>query len=627
LSLACVALASCAEGSTEEQRDDQGSGGGLIGAGGSTSTGGSSIKSDATLTEAGPFAALPPPWLYYADGSTFAYKDKSLGADVKDKFGGAADPANKPELIYPLDKSLHPNNVLLITFQWKQGSAANTVFKIEGTAGSAKFDFYVPCTDAAGQCKYNMPYSEWLDIAARQQATFIVYGTDGAGGAVAASAPITLDFSPEPVMGGLYYWASSIGTIKRATFGASQAVDYISPGDANLGLGDTPCVACHSVSRDGKKIAFSVTSSPDSKGSDAPWGVFVLPTSDLTKPLVSPPMNTGVVMGSFGSNVALNADGSLMAVNGSDKTASPQNPLYLDVRLTNDWRDRSYTAQMGSDVFKPFEIGLLPEWSPDGNTLAVTLASSNGWTGARCFWDHCTCNGTIGLMAWDGVSLNQAVVLVKNAPGHQKDAHFYPTWSPDGKWIAFVSQVGQFDVGDAGSAGNNWGLQSSYDAKNGVLRMVPSDINNAPYTCPGPKCVELYNATQYTWDDALALNGKGSTLPKFAPFAQGDGESLMFITYTSRMDYGFTTGDIRQLWMSAIDVSKITPAADGGSPADPSHVPFWVPYQATDKNVEPYWTKILSCTKDPKGGCQGCVGGETCVTDQFNNCHCEISLK
>jgi hypothetical protein len=607
LSLTAAALASCAKGSTEPGDIDAGISittpileGGMVSGDGSTM-----------------FGNLAPPWQFQA-GGTPSYKDPTIVGTVKDQFGGPVGTTNKPVIVYPLESSFHPNNLLLITFQWKQGSATNKFFKIEVTADGQRFDLYVPCKTTNGQCLYKMPLSEWLAIAGHQQASFVVTGTDGAGGPVTSSDPVTIQFSNEPVLGGLYYWASSLGMIKRATFGSSQAVNYIAPKDATLGLGDTPCVACHSVSRDGKAIAFSVTSPKDSSGSDQPWGVFVVPTDKPSKPMVAPPMQAGTVMGSFGSNVALNPDGSFMAVNGKESGET----LFLDVRNTTDFRDRTFSAKTGDAVFKPYDMAIMPEWSPDGNTLAASLVHVD-WGGNQCYWDHLTCNGTIGLFAWNGSKLATAVPLIKNADGHDQDFHFYPTWSPDGKWIAFVSQVGKYDVGDAGSADNNWGRQSSYDSKNGVLRMVPADLAGAPYVCPGPKCVELINATQYSWAEAIARNGKGSHLPKFAPFAQAGG-TMLFITYTSRIDYGFTSGDIRQLWMSAIDTTKITDSAG----SDPSHVPFWVPYQSTEeKNVEPFWTEVLSCSKDPKGGCQGCVGAEQCLIDQKNNCHCEVSVR
>jgi hypothetical protein len=568
---------------------------------------------------------LPQPWLYWTspDGKIHAYKDPASPINVLGKFKGeAAAPSDsgtgRPVLLYPLAGSMHPMNLGLITFQWMQGNPDNTLFQIEAMDGDVAFLFYFMCN--TGECTPTMPQSEWLDLGRRfagRDITFTVSGTTAAGGPIEVSDPLTISFSPAPVLGGLYYWASSVPAIKRATFGSFKAVPYLAPGDAKVGLGNTACVACHSVSRDGKTAAYAVTSAAhdtdSGTGANWPWGIFVNDTSDLTKPYLNPVDASGMVVQSYGSYPALNADGTLLAVNGNNP-ATGSTPVYFDVRNARDGTSLHRQDMQTHGVFgTAYDMALYPEWSPDGKSIAVTLTSIN-WA---CFWDHKTCGGTIGVIPWDDATkkMRQAVPLVQDASGAAPASYCYPTWSPDGKWIAF-STARPALVGETAA-------QNCYDAKDAVLRIIPSDTAGAPYACPGPKCIELTNATRYGWADAVAGNGRGSGLPKFTPFAQGANDNLFFITYTSRINYGFAVDpELHQLWMAAVDMNR---AAAG----DPSYAPFWVPYQdVKEKNVEPYWTEILACAKDPSGGCKGCVGGEECKVDVLtNDCFCEASIK
>ena len=118
----------------------------------------------------------------------------------------------------------------------------------------------------------------------------------------------------------------------------------------------------------------------------------------------------------------------------------------------------------------------------------------------------------------------------------------------------------------------------------------------------------------------MAGTGASASWPKFTPFGQKD-STLFFVSFSSGIDYGHLAQGGTQLWMFAVDTTKF-------GTSDPSSAPIWIPYQDyTDGSRTPYWTEVLACESDPNGGCKGCVGGESCVVDQANNCQCVTIIK
>src|SRR5262249_49676163 len=142
------------------------------------------------------------------------------------------------------------------------------------------------------------------------QVTATIEGTDGAGGAVYRSPPVSVLFSPDAVAGGLYYWTQgqSGGTTYRLPFGAVQATPFIVPSSAT---NPYSCGGCHSVSRDGQEISFSAA--PDGNTS---LGVLVsAPTDDPTHPGVVPDASGDGILARF---TTLNANGSRVLLTTTD---------------------------------------------------------------------------------------------------------------------------------------------------------------------------------------------------------------------------------------------------------------------------------------------------------------------
>jgi len=197
-----------------------------------------------------------------------------------------------------------------------------------------------------------------------------------------------------------------------------------------------------------------------------------------------------------------------------------------------------------------------PDWSPDGHTIVGTQGppGAHPWSVA---------GGSIVVLSYGGGRFGDVRRLVPQ----DNDAglfHYYPTWSPDGAWIAFVS---------APLPGESYGNAQSR------LRLVSRD---------GGRVYDLDNASQGP--------GKTSTYPRFAPVMQDQCE-VLYLTFNSKMDYGFLKNSARpkvgspppQLWMAALDLRALPTG-------DPSRAPVWLPFQeAQATSLLGAWTQQVVC--------------------------------
>ncbi|HVJ16087.1 MAG TPA: hypothetical protein VM686_11680 [Polyangiaceae bacterium] len=589
-------------------------------------------------------ADLAPPWQYYAEDADRAYKDPALGANVRELFSGAAKADAELAIVYPLDGAMHPLNQTHLLFQWHRGAESNTLFRIDAVGGDGRTSrYYVPCTaiGAAHQCSYQMPVSDWLWLGADYAGSSVdisISATDGAAGPVATSPAIRAYFSPEPVYGALYYWASSVHSLKRANFDAGSAVAYIAPESES---NQFKCVGCHSISRNGKVIAFAVSN----LFGETVAGIQSAPTEAPQSPFVEPAMGTtpfsaghahagdgepGTLeeqpLDHFGHNVALSPDGAIAAINGipapeDDPDGNADGwPAFLELRDTQSGETivRQYMSETEGTASGPFAYKTLliqPEWSPDGTALVGALLKPDD----VCKWTYTTADADIAIVPIiDKSAFGPAQVIATSSD--PTEFHFNPTWSADQQWIAFMSARREPDPDSPNPCQHT---NSSFN-QNAVIRMVRAD--GSTHVCPGPECIELPAGTQYTVEDAFdGHRGKHSTWPKFTPFVQGQAGNVMFLSFTSGIDYGWVSTAAQnaprnyaknQIWMFGVDVSKV------GS-GDPSFAPIWLPQQDPgDGSLTPYWTETLPCQSDPAGGCVGCAAGEECHVSAGNVCEC-----
>lgn len=507
--------------------------------------------------------------------------EQGAPADAGDWFfNPESDLGAAPRIVYPLDGAVHPRDLRQLTVQFRRGRSDFQVFRvrIEAPAADIAYDFFTPCLAVNDDgCRYLLDGKVWdqaRDELVGKGAVLTVSGATALHGVEKASPPVSLDIVEGNLENkGFYYWTTvtnyvddkPTAGIYRLPFGADQAEPFIMP---NTKTNARQCGACHSVSRDGSTIAFTAR---DIEGGPEDQRSGSLVTALTAQPEVH--VIEAATPGTYDSSMmALSTDGKRVLVAYDEQ-------LVLRSSEANGGVPGGAVIAALSKADLGGKIGYFPEFSPDDRAVALTLTLPEQTDSA------------IAVRAGD-----IAVIDVDLADGtfgpprtlvpDTGDFHFYPTWSPNGDYIAFASAP--HGTGDDGNP------RKSYDQKQARLQLVRVEDGTV---------FELGNATHE--------NGKWSTYPKFAPFTSGS-PTLSFLTFNSKIDYGLIqdnsakpdTQKVAQLWMSAIDVARL--------PSDPSSPPIWLPFQdATQPGHLGLWTKDVECRTDAGGS--PCAFGQVCV--------------
>ena len=447
--------------------------------------------------------------------------DASAPPNAKDFFDGpSGGPA--PSWVYPFATTMLPRNLGQMNLQWNAASGA-MVYRVRIDSPTYSRDLYVGSTACpAGQCRLQPPDAEWDKMAQAMAGTDVkVTLSASAGiGQPVGSVDLAVSISPEDVKGGLYYWSTSIRGVYRVPLGAKTAQVFINNGN------EYGCAGCHAVSRDGKKVALEFGSANGTGGG-------VVDGTDGKKYIIKPPM----------------------AGQWNLQTFSPKGDM-----LIVNWqkRGRVIDSTSGAKLYDMPEQLAQPEWSPDGESIVYVRYPAGGggdeWNASNI--------GDIVVMPFNGGAFGAATTIVAAQPG--SEYHFYPSWTPDSKWIIFNTCKGS--------------SCNTYDPRNTVLRIVRATAGSKPI--------------------ALAQAGhqmsSGTNWPRVAPFVQNG--KLIFFTFSARFPYGFVkTNQNPQIWMAGVDLDK----AENKPDEDPSFAPFWLPSQNPNENNHlGTWTTDVVCVVD-----------------------------
>lgn len=493
------------------------------------------------------------------------FSEQGVPGNAPSLFGAApkpngTDPTKEPRIVYPSHETMFPINVSHIRHEWTP--AQNDLFRLVFEGPKTKVTIYTTAKD------WEPSDEQWDWIAESNRGSAVKLTVSGIVQAapqdVWQSRAIDLYFSASEVEGALYYWSTGSAGIMKALVSDRVPVKFYSDpkaSDANT------CVACHTLSRDGKRMAVGY-GGEKLKEVSVPARTAILPASG------NPTRDCGWSTFSPDGKMLLVASKGVLTLIDSD-TGAPIGP------------DNGVVPLGG-------KLATHPDWAALGDKVVVSLATKAGNKDME--------GGSIAILPYNKGAWGTPTVIVAAAA----DNNFFPVFSPDSKWIAYVNAKG-----------------SSKDEVTANLRLVPT-AGGAP--------IEMLRLNQRV-NNADGVVNIGNSMPTWAPATKPGVFWLAFSSLRAYSSLRDQDGKLDQIWIAAIDPSK----------PDPGYAGFWAPFQSMPEgNHRAFWTHVEGdkqcrcveiCGDGIDNNCNGvadeqpcsvCAATEICGNGIDDNCDCVV---
>ena len=385
----------------------------------------------------------------------------SAPEDIVDRIDQAPDGGAvcAAQWLYPSANTVIPANFTGLRFQWTR--RGHDLFRLEIEVEGSTIRWFTDrdSVEPAGD-QWNTIMSRAVGREMRVRLT----GVGGSGAEACTTDPLVVTVDRSKLEGAVYYWSTSDSGIMRLAAGDTAPEPFLNPQTAP----QITCPACHALSRDGSRIAFTRTSFPpfgDMAVSlvNRPADMLYDPTGIVGYFPTFAPDNTRILGAAAGALVVRNPDTGVELerlpmdanmVAGSPDWAWTENRVVATMGangLSNPLPDVGITSgslyvwqEMGDGTWSQPTLLLnradgpsldRPAFDPNGDLIAFNKVGNNPSQGQGMS------NPAIDL--WIIPSLGGTPVKLENANGGELLGNSWPKWAPTDQrgrlWLAFSS--------------------------------------------------------------------------------------------------------------------------------------------------------------------------------------------